>query len=49
MWIHPLSGIISSVGMWFWSWWLSGGKEGILSELLGAVLCMAGVHNGMQT
>ena len=30
-------------------WCLSGGKGGILSELLRAVLCSTVVHNGMHT
>jgi len=30
-------------------WWLSGSKEGILSELLRAVLCTTVVHKGMHT
>ena len=30
-------------------WWLSGGKCGILSELLRAVFCTTVVHNGMHT
>ena len=30
-------------------WLLSGGKDGILSELVRAVLCMTVVHNGMHT
>jgi len=30
-------------------WWLSGGKGGILSELLCAVLRMTVVHNGVHT
>ena len=28
-------------------WWLSGSKEGILSELLRAVLCLTVVHSGV--
>ena len=30
-------------------WWLSGGKGGILSELLHAALCTTVVHNGIHT
>jgi len=29
--------------------WLSGGRRGILSELLRALLCATVVHNGMHT
>jgi len=31
------------------TWWLSGGKAGILSELLRAVMYTTVVHNGMHT
>jgi len=46
-WVVPDKGSLNGcVCVWQQLLWLSGGKGGILSELLCSVLCMTVVHNG---